>query len=454
MMGGSSSVPRPDARELKACGLAALGEAGVIALPAHLILTESSDIRIGIWAFVLPFIVAFVGGSLLVCWFRSSPNAPVAAGVAAALLGLRFGWGGDLNRLVFVVVVSLLVTLRIVTLALRDWRTPYHAEFGWMSVALGLEVLVATGPQTGWKPALVLVAPLFFVGSLASRATTVWTAGSAGELDEHVRAGWVRRALLVTGGLVAAMAAAVALGIRGGLFDRLGAVLAPLGDAFASLFAWGLSQIARAVFWFVDLFGIDPDKVREFFERLQRSVGQIQRQTQQPGSDALWQRLLGLVAFALVAFALVRLIRRFRPQVGDPEQPSRIPATVTSSELAADAAPGSRWTFRRELPADRVRRWYAQSLLELERLRVPKDPALTPAEFAPEVARAFPLCAQGFDSLTHAYEDVRYGNLTLDRRQVQELEDRARSVLDILKRTKLPPEEPPGDTTEAPTGGS
>jgi hypothetical protein len=434
-------VPKPDVRELRACGLAALAEAGVLALPAHLILTESSDLRIGIWTFVLPFIVAFVAGTILVCRFRSSPNAPIVAAVGSVLLGLRFGWGPDLNLLVFVVVVSLLVTIRMVTLALRDWRTPYHAEFGWLSVVLGAEVLVASGPQQNWKPALVVVAPLFFVAALASRATTVWTAGTAGELDERVRVAWVRRALLVTGGLVAAMAGAVLLGIRGGLFDRLGAALAPVGAALASFMAWSFAQLARPIFWLVDLLHIDPDAVRRFFERLQANAQRAGRQAQHPGPPGLWQRLLGLAVFALVAVLLVRVIRRFLPEAGPGESPSSPGATVTTADLPADSERSARGpAFRRELPADRVRRWYAEILLELERLRMPKDPALTPAEFVPGFTGAFPDSAEGFRALTHAYEDVRYGSLSLDEGELRGLERQARSVMGTLRHAKPPPE--------------
>ncbi len=439
-------VPAPDARELRACGLAALAEAGVVALPAHLILTESSDVRIGIWTFLVPFMLAYVAGTLLLCRFRASPNAPLVAGVAAALLGLRFGWGHDLNRLVFVVVISLLVTLRMVTLAHRDWRTPYHAEFGWLALVLGCEVLIASGPQENWKPALALVAPLFFVAALASRATTVWTAGTAGELDEGVRLAWVRRALLVTLGLVATMAGAVLLGIRGGVFDRIGAALAPVGVALASFLAWSFGQLARPVFWFVDLLHIDPEAVRRFFENLQRNAQQARRHALHPGPPALWQRLLGLLVFGLVALLIIRVIRRLLPQAGPAEPPASPEATVATVDLPVDRmSTPRRFAAPRELPADRVRRWYAEVLLQLERLRVPKDPALTPGEFTSEFGGRFPESAGSFQALTRAYEDVRYGGRSPDREELRGLEHQALSVIDTLKRTKpLPPEEATG----------
>ncbi len=38
------------------------------------------------------------------------------------------------------------------------------------------------------------------------------------------------------------------------------------------------------------------------------------------------------------------------------------------------------------------------------------------------VAEAVPGCANEFEQLTHAYEDVRYGSLRLDRTALRELQ--------------------------------
>ena len=266
-MMASGEVLRPEPRELRACGLAALAEAGVLALPVWLVLTETRGLEVGVMALAVPFVAVYVGGVLLACRFRASPNVAIVAAVLAVLAGIWLGHG-DLNRTVFAVVVALLVSFRLVTLALRDWRAPIHAEVGWFALALGLEVLIAAGATSEWRAPLLLFVPVFFVAALASRASTVWTSGGAGELDERVRAAWIRRALLATGALVAAMAAAVVLSIEGGVFDRIGMWLTPAANAVATFFAWVLSQAARPIFWLVDRLGIDPDRVREFLESL------------------------------------------------------------------------------------------------------------------------------------------------------------------------------------------
>ncbi|HJY32640.1 MAG TPA: hypothetical protein VJ573_07040, partial [Actinomycetota bacterium] len=257
----------PEARELRACGLAALAEAGVLVLPVWLVLTESRGVKIGVIALAVPFVAAYVGGALLACRFRASRNVAFGAALLAVLGGIWLGHG-DLNRIVFSVVVCLLVSFRLVTLALRDWRVPIHAEVGWFALALGLEVLLAAGATDEWRGPLLLFVPLFFVAALASRASTVWTSGGADELDERVRAAWIRRALVATAALVGAMATAVILSVEGGVFDRIGVWLTPAANAVASLFAWVLSQAARPIFFLVDLLGIDPDRVRELLESL------------------------------------------------------------------------------------------------------------------------------------------------------------------------------------------
>ena len=340
---------------------------------------------------------------------------------------------GDLNRTVFAVLVCLLVSFRLVTLALRDWRVPIHAEVGWFALALGLEVMVAAGATDEWRGPLLLFVPLFFVAALASRASTVWTSGGAGELDERVRAAWIRRALIATGALVGAMATAVILSVEGGVFDRIGVWLTPAANAVASFIAWLLSQAARPIFFLVDLLGIDPDRVREFFDRLREGAAgrAIEPAPRRPARD-------------LAADAGVPGVRghRVRGLPGDPTLPpagrrrARAPRSGDPDRGGARgprSPPPSRSRLRRELPADAVRRWYAETLLALRRLDVVREPWQTPTEFAPVVAEAVPACADEFARLTHAYEDVRYGSLRLDRGALRDLEDGQKRIAATLR---------------------
>ena len=380
------------------------------ALPVWLLLTETRGLEIGVVALAVPFMTIYVGAVLLACRFRASRHLPLGAIVVAVLAGAWLG-RGDLNRSVFAVVVFLLVALRAITLALRDWRLPIHAEFGWFALALGIEVMVSAGANPEWRGPLVVIVPLFFAAALASRAATVWTTSGSSELDERVRASWIRRAGLATGLLVAAMAAAVAFSVRGGVFDRVGAWIAPAANAFASLLAWTLSQIVRPIFWLVDQLGIDPDRVRDFFEDLRESAARAAQEAGSSEGPTVWQRILGFVAFAAIGYAVFRVIRRFTPKGGGAEPERAVPASATVSALEEPQPVVSR--LRRELPADRVRRWYAETLEILRNREVVKEAWQTPAEFVPRVATAFPACAAPFAELTRAYEDVRYGGFRL-----------------------------------------
>lgn len=429
----SGDATRPEARELRACALAALAEAGVLVLPVWLVLTETRGLKIGVTALAVPFVAAYVGGAVLACRFRASRNVAAGAAMLAVLGGIWLGHG-DLNRTVFAIVVCLLVAFRLVTLALRDWRVPIHAEVGWFALVLGFEVMIAAGATSEWRAPLLVFVPMFFVAALASRASTVWTSGGAGELDEHVRAAWIRRALIATGGLVAAMAVAVTLSIEGGVFDRIGVWLTPVANAVASLLAWVLSEAARPIFWLVDRLGIDPEGVREFFESLRHGSARRALEQRAAGGPSIWQRILGFLVFAAIGYAVFRAIRRFRPPSGAEPEP-RAPGTQATSTIAVAELPPSRPHVRRELPVDAVRRWYAEALLALRRRDVVREPWQTPTEFAPVVAKAVPGCATEFARLTHAYEDVRYGSLRLGRGALRELEAGQKRITATLRES-------------------
>jgi hypothetical protein len=225
------------------------------------------------------------------------------------------------------------------------------------------------------------------------------------------------------------------------VLDRVGAWLAPLGNAMADLLAWTLSQLTRPLFWLVDQLHIDPEGVRAFLESLRIRASRAAHESRAPGSDSSIQRILGLLAFAAVVYMLFRVIRRLRPDISAEPAVVGGPATISVSDLE-DAPVPAPAQFGRELPADAVRRWYAEILIELERRHLPKDPALTPAEFAPVMALAYPECGEPFRALTRAYEDVRYGNLAFDRTELKRLKADHRAVMAALRRPRTPDAEP------------
>ena len=424
---------RPEGRELRACGLAALAESGVLVLPVWLVLTEARGLKIGVMALAVPFVAVYVGGAMLACRFRASRNVAFGAAMLATLAGIWLGHG-DLNRTVFAVLVCLLVSFRLVTLALRDWRLPIHAEVGWFALALGFEVMVAAGATDEWRGPLLLFVPLFFVAALASRASTVWTSGGAGELDERVRAAWIRRALIATGALVGAMAAAVVLSVEGGVFDRIGVWLTPAANAVATFLAWLLSQAARPVFFLVDLLGIDPDRVRELLDSLRDSVAGRAVNQRHAGPPEIWQRMLGFLVFAAIGYAVFRAIRHFRPPAGAEPEP-RVPGTQTEGALepAVEARRPGRGSVA-SCPPTRCAAGTPRRSSRSGGCDIVREPWQTPTEFAPVVAEAVPACADEFERLTHAYEDVRYGSLRIDPTAIGRLEAGQQRIMSAIGR--------------------
>src|SRR5207342_2937716 len=119
----------------------------------------------------------------------------------------------------------------------------------------------------------------------------------------------------------------------------------------------------------VDLLGIDPDRVREFLDRLREGAAGRAIDQRHAGPPGIWQRMLGFLVFAALGYAVFRAIRHFRPPAGAEPEP-RVPGTQTEAALPPVAGLPPRPRFRREPPADTVRRWYAETLWALRRREI------------------------------------------------------------------------------------
>jgi hypothetical protein len=148
-------------------------------------------------------------------------------------------------------------------------------------------------------------------------------------------------------------------------------------------------------------------------------------------------RIVGVAIVLALAFVAYRVFRRFRPPDDEPERPDRGRAGVVSSPLEDDPS-AERGRRRHALPADLVRRWYAEVLLALRARELEKDPAATPAEFLVEIRRSHPALGDDLAELTRAYEDVRYGSRNLDPPSLRALAGRRRSLLHAIRRVPKP----------------
>jgi len=413
---------------------AAVAEAAVFCLPVFTLVSGGVRTPVPIALFMPLFLAAFAGTVALATRYRSSTMVAPIVAVAAIVAGVLLAHGA-VQREVFTVLVFLLVGLRAVGLGFRDWREPVAGTFLFGALALAIESVVGAGASQDWGPPLTVLMPAFFVGSLVSRAVSVWMTDDAEELRTDEREDGLRRAVSDTIWVPVAMVVAVGLGLRDGVLDHLGSFLAPVGNALVALLVFMFEQLARPIFWLVDKLGIDPEGARRVLERAQRRAAhEGSLAADRVGQPSLLGRMLGLALFVLAVWGVIRFMRRLTPESVESDLPAASPAaSVTSGTLAEPPAPPRR-VSRREPPADRVRRWYGEVLMALARRGVDKDPALTPAEFTPAVAEAYPESAVDFDALTRAYEDVRYGSAHLDRAVLRELDGHRRNILAALRR--------------------
>jgi hypothetical protein len=414
--------------------LAATAEAGVGAMVVHVVLEGAGVIGLGLAAFLPLFCVVFAGASALTWRARDSELAGPTCVIAAVLVGLALGQG-TMQSTVVSVLVCVGVAFRIATLGLHDWRDPDDASLWIGGIVAGLEALAAGSIQRSWGLAMVVVVPLFFAASLASRAAVVWR-------DQRTTATspWRQRSGMLAAGLGGIAVAALLLG---GTIDRLATWVAPVGHAALEMLVWGISQLARPLIWAVGKAGVDTEGARELLDQIRGSTREATRVALDRGDPrggggglARVVALLFLVAFAAIA---IRLFRRLRATPSRAISPLDAPVDASTSPVHDDGTPTEERERRgrRLPPADAVRRAYADVLDALDSSGLPKPPNATPAEFALEVASQHPSVAEDFSDLTRAYEAVRYGAEVLAEGSLEIVERDRRSILGATKL--LPP---------------
>jgi Domain of unknown function (DUF4129) len=433
--------PGPDLRRAVPAVLAAAAEAGVLFVIVHDVAVHEGTATGGPLISYPLFLAVFVAGVGLATAFRRSLVAKLAIPVVAAAIGAAQAtvWGtGDLGSVGTVEVLSLLLAFRVVAMAVRDWREPVSESFGLGTAALLVEVAVVarTDPLGGLMP---IIAVVFFAGSLASRAASVWLANRPDHPAVDVPLPRSpRSAVVLIGALGVALVIAVLLGVPGGPVEISGAFLYGWAAQALAVVAAALAYLLLpllAILAGLAHGALRPNAVARVIPKIRPDVGQ-------GGGGAPIERIIGAVVIVLIVLLLLRAIRR-QWTVLQPDDPAPDP----QSEPRRDHVPRVRRRprmpqIRRELPADTVRRWYAEALLALERLGLPKQPSRTPGEYLPEVARTFPDSARGFTALTRAYEHVRYGAVVLDRDAVRRLEVERDGAMQALGRARRVDDDP------------
>jgi Domain of unknown function (DUF4129) len=421
----------------RAIALAAVATAAVAALPTHLIFEGSGVIDVAVAPFTITFIAAFV--IAVVATYRLRRFAPAQGlAIGALVLGTWVGWG-DLQDTVTAVALLLMVAAAVASLGLRDWSVPIGTSIVVGGLVIGLECLAATGAQPGWSSVLVLLVPTFVGASLASRAASVWSGvephGRGADGDERT---WAARAGVLAWLFAAATLLAVA---AGGLVDRLGSWLAPIGRAVVSVLVAVVSNALRPLFALFERADIDTSGAERILETLRRNADRAQRASQEQaaaGAGSGVGRVFALLVLAGLVVIAVRLFRRFHTP-DDEATMTGEPIELTTSEASSATPPEAdegrvRRHARGELPTDAVRRWYSEVLAAFGARGLEKHADVTPAEFERIVVDRLPQVAADLAPLTRAYEAVRYGLLDVDAASLRALDRNRRSIVSTVRR--------------------
>lgn len=434
--------------------LAAVAESAVLYLPVRDVAISEGRVVAGPMVHFWLFVLVFVLGVAAATRFRGFPNLLPAVGVSAVAIGAVQGiwWGtGDAVTATTSIVLWLLVAARVFTLALRDWRDPIGTSFGVGSGAILAEIILMGGFAES-RAVLPIAVPQFFLASLASRAAslrlstrpvTVARADSPVEVRPG-RGSGARFGMGVLGIAVLGLLMAVAVflgGRHGGLLQLSRLILSVVLPVLAYVLTPVAKFLLQALVWLFALLHIDLSSIRSLASRFPNRP----LEPSSPGGGAAGRIMAFLVLLAL-GYLLVRTIRtrwqRFeRKGETAQEPPDMMPMSIFSARRRRR---GPR--IRQELPADTVRRWYAEALLALERLGMPKPSSRTPGEYLREVTLAFPECAAGFTALTRAYEDVRYGGRRFESDTLAKLNGNRQLAMDALSHADRL-EEPPGEET-------
>jgi hypothetical protein len=428
-----------DRQSVLPAALAAAGEAAVLFLPLKALAVDGVGGSGGPMGTYLAFVLLFTVSVALSTWLRRFTSMPSVVAGAAIVLGLlqSLVWGSaGLLSAVVGVVLALLLGLRVVAIAIRDWRDPVRLSFGAGVGVLLIEIVIGSSETVGWRPLLVPIVAQFFLGSLASRAASVRlsTRPAREEADDREPGRWLRTTLIVVTGLAVLLLAAGLMGRRGGALQWVGQGVFRLGAELIGLMALVLAKLLlRPLNWVVTTLHLNLEPLSRAAQNLE-GFRQTAEQRGRLGHGSALNRVLGLlffVVFGVFVFRALRrhreLIERFRPS--DVQEPE-----ANATPFQTLRARRQRRRFGPELPADTVRRWYAQALLALQRRGLPKPPSETPAEYLLAVIRSLPECTAEFTVLTRAYEDVRYGNRPLDEQAIARLEPHRVLLMEMLRR--------------------
>lgn len=416
--------------------LAGFAESAVWFIPLNVLAVDTIGLTTGPLLGYPLFVLLFTGAVAAATWLHRSPLLPSAIAASALVVGalqVLFSTGGGVLTVAGSVALMLVLAVRVLTMALRDWRNPVGEAFALGAAVLLAEVVVTAGSDLVDRGLAPLLIAQFFLGSMASRAASMRLATPVGHA--HGAARRLRAAGVAVLVLAAALGAGTLLGGGTGVLGRLGelvlAAVLPVVEILALIVA---RLLIGPLNWLFGQLNLDFQPLRDFAAFLADSRLETPRNE---GGGGWILRVVGLAVLAAMAWLLVRILRAlWAPE--EEEAPFDVGAEPPAAGAAAQARRRRARRLRRELPPDTVRRWYAEALILLEGKGLVKEPSRTPSEFAAEVRRAFPASGAEFGALTRGYEQVRYGNLTLGEEAIDRLDAHRTLLAERLRGAPRP----------------
>ncbi len=342
---------------------------------------------------------------------------------------LTLGQGEHGMRVFWHLLALALLTWRGVSLA----RKPLSMGYNVSGFQTGVGLFLLYGLAFGWlekSDALTAFGVFLFVGLVGmSFARIAYLGESRGGRLPPFGLAWLS-GILLAGAAVVIVSIGAGWLVRGSISNWLAAAVAGAFMLLALGFYTLLTPILTAIIEISYRFGqsifssfdLNPVLANQSIEEAIKHSGE--------NKDALnllidTSRGPVLAGILLLVILIILIGLSWKPwQRRKPELEEQSEAAGRARPLEGEKPPERKlFSFnpRRILAAARIRRVYAQLCSLSTRLGQPRPAAMTPLEYLPKIQVVFPEHTQELTLITHAYLQVRYGEVPETNQEVQEV---------------------------------
>jgi hypothetical protein len=418
--------------------LAAAAEGCVTALPMATVAVSTAS-RTGTAAFAATWVALNGLAAAGAVRLRSDQSGRTWLAAVAVGSGVVVGHG-NVAVSAGVALLVLCLGVRLFTRVTRADPAPTGTELWIWTTILGAMAVVASIPHSTWSAAAVVLIPIELALGLAARSVAVWSADQdpGDPTDARVTGARLshRLALVPLLGSVAA----VTIAGPGGPIDRLGTAVGLGLRWIATLVTLVGSLVFFPIAWGWQLVVGRTSDMAGFLSRIRIQQAAELRDPPDASATPLVARLIGLAFLVAIVLAGRAIVRRVTARQVRGDRVRRGGAKVAS--IIGPAPPGEARhgrVTRQRLPHDRVRRRYAELLLLFARAGLGKEPGQTPAEYLAVIAATYPASSADFETVTRAYETVRYAERLPADTPARAIDAAARRVRQAVRRNRTPP---------------